>query len=256
MRIQFEIKSLKQFEACEDFKPANEKSPLFKLQKAILEQLVHHPDFQDAQVIGERQLYEPLDLPEAEGVKVIEVVFCKYHADIPLMLDITRAKNQEAPLGWFATSSGLFDTTLWFTDKFRVIVGCDERYLKEYFRFQRNQQMFPDQDQYDLNYLLAPLNTITHELAHAVEFIRHGAGLTPAEVELAVEDGEVDFTMFSVISGQGIRPDIPLSMEQAEAEHLMESRVENQGYSWLKWALERVPFQLQRDCLDAYVPKA
>ena len=93
------------------------------------------------------------------------------------------------------------------------------------------------------------------ELAHAVEFIVHGAGLTPAQVDDAFDEGVVDISLFDVCSGRGIRDDMEAGLIEQDAAAVMENRVERKGTDWLNWALARLPAKLIQDCAQAYAPR-
>lgn len=162
--------------------------PLAALVRALAQSMAHHPDFR-------APLFEPADqrfteLEPADKPRIIEVVLCKNVDDIPILLDSDRLQGA---VGAFAISSGLFDTVCWMADAFRVVVPCDLAYLRDFAAGERDKETDPQDDRYDLEYLKAYLVTLTHELAHAREFILHGEGHTPAEIDDAFDCGLMKF---------------------------------------------------------------
>lgn len=234
-----------------DITPAQEGSPLVKLVRAIASAMENHPDLMSVQSLVDPECRNDLAFPNDDEAIEVDVLLCGSHEDIPMIID----SNMVAPLGVFATSSGNFDRERWTADRFRVIVSCDDEYLKGLFLAQRNLESNPNSDRHDHEYLNFYLNTLTHELAHAIEFIAHGGGLTPEEVDNAHDEGLFDWSLQHVCNGQGIRPDMPIHLSAEEADEVMEQRVEAQGMQWLEWALSKVPQSLVTDCLKAYTPK-
>lgn len=224
--------------------------PLAALVRALALSMVFHPDFRAPQ-------FEPADerfteLEPTERPRVIEVVLCKNVDDLPILLD---NDNLKGAVGAFAISSGLFDTDCWMADAFRVVVPCDLSYLRTFAAEERDKETDPQDDRYDLEYLKAYLVTLTHELAHAREFILHGEGHTPAEIDDAFDCGLIDVDCKDVASGRLIRADM-LELDPEESVEVMEDRVEAQGRAWLDWAFARVPRELSDEVLREIRPKA
>lgn len=73
------------------------------------------------------------------------------------------------------------------------------------------------------------LMTITHEIAHAVEFIECSNGLTPCEVGAAIDDSGSDFEIKDFSTGNGI---MIKAMDYIESLELCEERVENKANDW------------------------
>ena len=136
-----------------------------------------------------------------------------------------------------------------------MIVGCDELELRKWVREETERDRAADLPPRIETYISAFLATITHELAHAIEFIAHGAGLTPSEVDDAFDEGVLDVSVSDVCSGRGIREDMEAGLSDQAATDIMEERVERQGVTWLDWALARVPAELMRECVQAYAPR-
>jgi hypothetical protein len=250
MKIKLDVQSL---DLDEDYEaaPAKEGTPLTILVRAIAQALEQHPDLQSVATLTNLNSHPDILFPDQESTVVVEVILCDKSQDIPMILNT----DMEAPLGVFATSSGAFDQDSWYADKFRVIVAVNEAALREFFRDQRQLEMDPQSNSHDREYLKAYLNTLPHEIAHAVEFISHGGGLTPDQVDIDCEHGLLDCDMQDICTGRGIRHDMPASLEDDEADDIMEERVEAQGREWLDWALQRVPAPLVEACLKAYAPK-
>lgn len=250
MKIKLNVQSL-DLDGDYDAAPAKEGTPLAILVRAIAKELEQHPDLEAVITLTNPDTHPDIRFPDQTGEVVVDVVLCDDYHDIPMILN----SDMEAPLGVFATSSGAFDHDSWYADKFRVVVAVNETVFRGFFKDQRQLEIDPQSDIHDHEYLEAYLNTLPHELAHAVEFISHGGGLTPDQVDIDFEDGLLDCDMEDICTGRGLRPDMPASLEGDEAVDLMEERVEAQGREWLAWAIKRVPRQLVDACLKAYAPK-
>lgn len=74
------------------------------------------------------------------------------------------------------------------------------------------------------------LMTITHEIAHCVEFIECSGGLTPHLLQVMLNEADSDLTIDNFSTGAGIRENAPC--DSAEAIESMESRVEQKGFNW------------------------
>lgn len=235
----------------DDLQPLNLNTPLARMMQAVVEVMAHHPDLQNLHAILPADAYPDIQFPNASRLIEVDVHLCAALSDIILILD----RDDDGCLGIFATTSGAFDTTAWCADRFRVIVGCDERDLRNWVREETESDLKADLPPCIETYISAFLATITHELAHAIEFIAHGAGLTPSEVDDAFDEGVLDVSLFDVCSGRGIREDMAADLSYQAAVDVMEDRVERQGVTWLDWALARVPAELMRECVQAYAPR-
>ena len=250
MKILPTLKTCEELD-CEDLQPLNLNSPLGRMMKAMVEVVGKHPDLQDVRPMLSQSDYPHLEFPSPGESVAVDVYLCSTLDEINGILD----RDVEGCLGVFATSSGFFDREKWSADQFRVLVACDEGFLREYMGQEAADDLaagFPARFE---TYLTAFLITITHELAHAVEFISHGAGMTPEEIESAYCDGSLDLSVADVCSGRGIRKDMVFEMEDEEADAIMEARVEAQGIQWCEWALDQLPPQLIKDCVRAYAPR-
>jgi hypothetical protein len=251
MKIKLNVQSLSLDEDYE-IAPAKEGTPLTILVRALALALEQHPDLRSVKCLINQASNPDILFPEPDSTVRVDVVLCDKYEDIPSILD----NSMEPPLGVFATSSGLFDREKWYADTFRVIVALNERKVRENFRHLRALEMNPKSDMHDQQYLEAYLNTLTHELVHAVEFITHGGGLTPEQVDGVYEDGLLAASVEDVCSGRGLRTDMPAYLSDSTANAMMEDRVEAKGREWLEWAIQKVPAPLVDACLKAYAPKA
>lgn len=250
MKIKLNVQSL-DLDGDYEAAPAKEGTPLAILVRAIAKELEQHPDLQAVTTLTNPDTHPDIRFPDQAGEVVVDVVLCDDYRDIPMILN----SDMEAPLGVFATSSGAFDHDSWYAHKFRVVIAVNEAALREHFSDERQLEVDPQSNAHDHEYLEAYLNTLPHELAHAVEFISHGGGLTPGDVDIDCEDGLLTCTMHDICTGRGIRPDMLASLDDEDAVDIMEERVEAKGREWLGWALQRVPAALVEACLKTYAPK-
>ncbi|MDT8924630.1 hypothetical protein RBE51_17625 [Pseudomonas taiwanensis] len=235
----------------DDLQSLNLQTPLARMMQAVVEVMAQHPDLQNVHPTLPAGAYPDIEFPDANRLTEVDVHLCATLSDISAILD----RDDDGCLGIFATTSGAFDTTAWCADRFRVIVGCDERELRNWVLAETKRDLEAHLPPRIETYVSAFLVTITHELAHAIEFIAHGAGLTPSEVDDAFDEGVLDVSLFDVCSGRGIREDMEADLSDQAAAELMEDRVERQGATWLDWALSRLPAELMQDCVRAYAPK-
>jgi hypothetical protein len=158
-------------------------------------------------------------------------------------------------VGAFANSSGAFDDTRWAADKFRVLVVCGDEFYKRHVKAERALEKNLWSDQYDLDYLKGAVTTLTHEVMHAIEFISHGGGLSPEQVDNAHDEDYFPFSLRDVCSGKGIRADMPVDLSRENAEEIMEERVEHLGRDLTDWVMDRVSPALVEQCIKAYAPR-
>jgi hypothetical protein len=184
--------------------PPKADTPLIQLITEMASVLEGHPSLNCL-----TPLIGPMDFPDLEfllpGAELtIEVVLCNEPEDLSSILD----QDMGEAVGVFANSSGAFDDTRWAADKFRVLVVCGDEFYKRHVKAQRNQEQDPWSNQYDLDYLGGALTTLTHEITHAVEFIAHGGGLTPEQVDESHDEGYFPYNLHDICSGRGIRSDV------------------------------------------------
>ncbi|WP_455233471.1 hypothetical protein [Geopseudomonas aromaticivorans] len=256
MRATLDIKTLHQAlpedADLDDFAALDASSPLARLFTAVAQTMNDHPDLQAISGMQPAECYPDIEFPDPQSEISIEVVLCGATDDIPAVLD--HDFGGQSPLGAFATSSGLFDTSAWLADRFRVLVSCSEDDLRQHILDERSQEMDPYSGQHDHHYLFSYLNTLTHELRHAVDFIEHGNGLTPSQVDDFNDTGDFEFGLRDVANGRGIRDDVDAELDDDEADNLMEDRVEAAGREWLSWALAKIEPGLFEEALAACTP--
>lgn len=241
--IEIQVKPVDVHPDYEIESPASD-CPLAKLTTALAQVMETHPDFVQARFEHSVSLFDEIEIPD-RPLK-IEVVLCKNVEDVGTLIDNDDLSDC---VGAFAISSGLFNPDCWKADTFRVVVPCDMDYLKNFILEERDKEIDPADDRHDLRFLMAYLVTLTHELAHAREFIVHGQGLTPEEIDNYHDAGLIDVDCLDVASGRMIREDM-LEADREESIDIMESRVEEQGRDWLDWALRRVDPGLVESVLE------
>lgn len=216
-----------------EVEPPPEDCPLASLVRAVAQVMQSHPSFSDVAFLAPSEMLGEIEPPDRD--LKIEVVLCARREDIGVLLD----NPMEDCIGCFATTSGAFNPDTWKADCFRVIVPCDVEYLRAFVAEQRSMELDPEDDRYDINALKAYLVTVTHELSHAREFILHGHGLTPAEVDDYYDAGLIDYDCFDVCTGRMIREEM-LEQSLEECTQIMEERVEEEGRKWLDWAARQI----------------
>lgn len=139
-------------------------------------------------------------------------------------------------MGFFAISDN--DSDSGYNEKFQVYVKINEEYLLGLFESERNCEFNPSSDQYDADYLLSILSTITHELFHVIEFVEHGNGMTPAEVDnVGLLTNEVCYGINALSDVDKIfflDNDMTLDEKYHILYDLMEERVENKSRNFFK----------------------
>jgi len=238
----------------EDYEVAPPKAdaPLVKLLTAMASVLEGHPSLNNlAPLIGPADFPE-LEFPSVDAEMTIEVVLCNEPEDLSIILD----RGMGEAVGVFANSSGAFDETRWAADKFRVLVVCGDEFYKRHVKAERALEQDPWKSQYDLDYLKGAVTTLTHEVMHAIEFINHGGGLSPEQVDNAHDEDYFPFSLRDVCSGRGIRTDMPIELSREDADEFMEQRVEHLGRELTDWAIDRVSPALVQRCIKAYAPRA
>lgn len=238
----------------EDYEVAPPKAdaPLVKLLTEMASVLEGHPSLNNlVPLIGPADFPE-LEFPSVDAEMTIEVVLCNEPEDLCIILD----RGMGEAVGVFANSSGAFDETRWAADKFRVLVACGDEFYKRHVKAERALEHDPWSSLYDLDYLKGALTTLTHEVMHAIEFINHGGGLPPEQVDNAHDEDYFPFSLRDVCSGRGIRTDMPAELSREDADELMEQRVEHLGRELTDWAIDRVSPALVQRCIKAYAPRA
>lgn len=141
----------------------------------------------------------------------------------------------ENSLGFHAINSGIYesidDDVL--SKKHRVFIMVDEKELKQFIKNERNKEFDPTSDKNDNEYIRFYLTTVTHELAHCVEFITNGNGLTPSDAANHNENGNLSFDLIELSTGHGILFPYDEDFDLDELTEIMEERVEKKGIEWL-----------------------
>jgi hypothetical protein len=161
-----------------------------------------------------------------------------------IAIDIVLIDNKEvfeyfnAPdnsLGFHAITSGAYESIDddCIAAKHRVFVMVDEAYLARHIQEERDQEINPESSAHDHEYLNAYLTTVTHEIAHCVEFITNANGLTPSQVYNESENGNLGWALEEISTGHGILFPYDESLSSDEIVDIMEERVEQKGIDWL-----------------------
>lgn len=182
-----------------------------------------------------------------------------------IFIDIILIDNREVfehfnvpdnSLGFHAINSGCFEylDDDCIATKHRAFVMVDENNLKAHIQNERNQEINPESNMYDHEYLNAYLTTVTHEIAHCVEFITNANGLAPAEVYNANECGDLDWDIGEISTGHGILFPFDDNLSFNEIVDIMEERVEEIGVNWLNEI--NIDQELFNNALIEYAPKS
>lgn len=140
----------------------------------------------------------------------------------------------DSALGFHALTVGAFERVdgVPYSAQHRVVMLVDEQALREHLAESRAEEMDPTSSRYDREHLEAWLITLTHELAHAVEFIENGNGLSPNEAFNLWDEGALSYSLFELESGNGMRiPYDDVATRDVLLEHL-EDRIEALGREW------------------------
>lgn len=234
-----------------DCPPLDERCPLVILARAVVEHIRLHPEVQEVASLVSPESYPEVDFPcTREG----------FRADIDILLASSREVLNEwtsgdEVLGVFLATAGVLEPDAFFSRRLQVLVPCDVERLRAHIEEERSWCM-PDRfEQSDRLALEAFLTTLTHELAHAVDFARHAGGLSPHDVDVLFDAGLIDFDVGDACTGLVVRPEMDHLFGEPEAASLhMEERVEDQGRRWLTWALNKVPQSMIDACLAAAAP--
>lgn len=223
---------------------------IVRATKKIIEVLNNHPSLKRIQPI-----IDPADFPDIEfprrGAELELDIFLASHEDV--FLDWCNDETR-LPRGMFLINSGSIDTESPCSEKLRVIINCDAAKFTQDMINERMYEMDPFSDQYDHEYLRDWLTTITHEVAHAIEFVTHGHGLTPAEIDAAFDADLFDYGTNEVVTGWNIRPDMLEINEPYEANQIMEYRVEDKGKALITWCYQHISHEILEDCLKECSP--
>lgn len=161
----------------------------------------------------------------------------------------------ENSLGFHAINSGIYESEDEdvLSKKHRVFIMVDENKIKEIIKNEREYEIDNTSDRNDLEYLKSYLVTVTHELAHCVEFITNANGLTPGQVCDENENGNLSWDVTEVSTGHGILFPYDEDSTTQELVDIMEERVEMKGIEWLDNI--KMDDKLLQEVLSEYAPK-
>jgi hypothetical protein len=151
----------------------------------------------------------------------------------------------EGSLGFHCISSGN-DETPW-SEVHRVVINMDDKIIREHLLDLRlDSYEDPFDDATDFEGLKGWLITITHEIAHALEFIENSNGLTPDMIGNMCDEFELGYNLLDFSTGAGISqpnlvPDQYDSSDNPEMVNIsaMEDRVEAKGINYLNSCMQR-----------------
>lgn len=230
-----------------DLPALNKDCPLTKLTENLVVAIAKHPDVASPSVLLSTSAYQDIEFPAQGSTLEIDILLC---STADALTDWTGGNA----CGVFMTSGAPIEESMYAT-RLRVGVPCDIEAVRAFVLEERQLETDPSSDQHDLSYLEAYLCTLTHELAHAIEFIRHAGGLTPDQVDLLFDDGAIEFGISEAATGLVAREDMkPFAMHPEGAEDAMEARVEATGRQWLRWAMLHVDKELIQACLETIRP--
>lgn len=140
-------------------------------------------------------------------------------------------------LGVFNTTQvldNLFDDEGPMADNLRCVIGWNKTHLQKLFL---QDVCSPDETHNLMFEAEAWLNTLTHEIAHALLFCKHSGGHSPATIDMS--ECDIEHSLFDVLTGYGIAPlticGKPHWSESAdEALNDMEEAVEEWGKAMLQ----------------------
>jgi len=186
-----------------------------------------------------KELKEPeykLDFEEANRCQVDKVD----NVEIDLILaNNDKIKNifnvPNDSIGFHAINSGSFEEEDGdiFAAKHRIFVLIDEGDLRGFMEFAKQNDYEEGNFHNPHEVLFAYLVTITHELAHCVEFIENANGMTPSEIYNANSCGDLSLDVEEVLFGKGVYCDKNTSLSLSQMRELTERRVEEKGINWL-----------------------
>ena len=166
------------------------------------------------------------------------VCFSDVFVDLVLVQDRQELEAWDASpnvLGFHAISAGAFEDqdNDFLSRAHRVVVVLDSEDLKLHMKRERMQESDPSSNRHDRMHLNSYLATITHELAHAIEFIGHANGATPGQAQDLYDASRLDFDLHDLCTGHGIIFPIDCTLSHEDRIDIMEQRVEQTGRRWL-----------------------
>ncbi|MEZ8292304.1 hypothetical protein AB6D11_00460 [Vibrio splendidus] len=250
MMITLLTPKMPDIDECPEMQLSQPNSPLHELFLHVIDALNTHPALTKPKYCAEKSYTEPGETPDPPSQSVnIEVYF----------VDNKEAfEHWEAPhnsVGLFAINSGVFESVDddVLSKAYRVLVNCNEMEFATLIRRERQQEANPNSDRHDLEYLMSYLNSVTHEIAHAVEFAEHTNGLSPSAAFNLYEMGVIQASLLELSTGHGILYADNDDITDQEHIDIMETRVEEKGRKWLsELTLDN---KLINSALRTYAPK-
>lgn len=208
----------------------SENSPLHKLVVHVIEQMMTNTALRSPQWLGHKIVAKPEFAPPVPSEPInIDFVLID-NADAMSYWDVPKHC-----LGFHSLTSGVYESEDGdvLSTKHRVVMKlCEEQY-RRYVLEERQNEVDSTSSRYDLEYLISYLVTITHEIAHCVEWISWTNGMTPSDVQNGIDDESIDLKMLDISAGNGIIMDFDEDMTDDRLTDLMEDRVEGKGRQWL-----------------------
>ncbi len=209
----------------------SENSPLHKLVVHVIEQMMTNTALRSPQWLGHKIVAKPEFAPPVPSEPInIDFVLID-NADAMSYWDVPKHC-----LGFHSLTSGVYESEDGdvLSTKHRVVMKlCEEQY-RRYVLEERQNEVDSTSSRYDLEYLISYLVTITHEIAHCVEWISWTNGMTPSDVQNGIDDESIDLKMLDISAGNGIIMDFDEDMTDDRLTDLMEERVEGKGRQWLR----------------------
>lgn len=207
------------------------KTPLTRLAIDIVNKVQELDSFINPNFKGEIIFNDIGDLIKPPSEIEIDIVFANKNDEI-----LSYWEAPEGVVGLHCLNSGAFESSDndFLSTKHRVLVTLDESNLRSVIKTNRENQMYDkDDNSNDELYLKLYMNTITHELAHCLEWIENTNGLPPSEIQNMIESDDIHFNFEEIITGDGILFEKGAYGTGEYLEDVMENRVEEKGMTWL-----------------------
>lgn len=217
-----------------DYEFKLKKHPITKMYLDVIEKLNNVDNFVDFDFKGEKIFETKEKFKEVNPVPPdnisIDIIFLNKDEEL-----LDQWCVPERIMGFHAINSGVFEIkdNDMLSKKHRVGIVVDPELFNEEFTKNRLFQRDINSNEFDMDFIYAYFNTLTHELAHCKEFIENTNGMTPYEVANLQEEEMVDLTFYDISNGHGILFDFDENNDRYELDEIMEERVEAKGMSWI-----------------------
>jgi hypothetical protein len=208
----------------------NIDDPRIKLITSLCKQIEQSNEFKLVKPMINSSDYPDISFPnENLTIKVLLIGDSEFFE----FFEAHNINEGESPLGMslLTTGDGLLDETFYMREHV-VAINMEESFYLKLLKEDRKLNIDPYQDKNDGDIMYSWLNTVSHELQHSKEFIEHGAGFTPHEINNLYEEG-FDFDVFDVSTGYSIISDYDEGFSLDDVDSIinkMEERVESNGY--------------------------